>query len=45
MIQPIKSQKVEYSKICEGLGTGMKSVIYEISMVSFLNTPIFPENS
>ena len=41
MIQPIRRQEVEYLKICERLGTGMKSVIHEISMVSLFITTIF----
>ena len=43
MIQPIRRQEVEYSKICERLGTGMKSVNNEISKVSLYTTKIFPQ--
>ena len=41
IIQPIRRQEVEYLKMFERLGTGMKSVIHEISMVSLFITTIF----
>ena len=41
MIQPVRRQEVEYLKMCERLGIGMKSVIHEISMVSLFITTIF----
>ena len=41
MVQQLRRQEVEYSKICGRLGTGMKPLHYEISMVSLLITTIF----